>query len=418
MPGQNVSPPPGAVGPRSWKEETLRSVRRAELLVRRLGGVQPNLVRDRSRSAGPPTAGRPRVSDARDRDGSAHLSKAATVSCTRSPVTPSVTTLALPFLREQCGEASMGVAMAYMRCVRGVEAQLRGLAAKVWLECRKLERDQGHLEKMLRILRKDILVNRKSVEDRTQRPATTETVLKKCSKMLLDCANERSRVLDLLPRTGSHSAGGHHSPVAVPSKPSPLGSYSPDCGQVMESSGVALKQSRALRDRIRCTVGEAIARQRATHQSVNEGLVKKIAETITLKQHLTVSTAATRQAVNRKQRQLDSVELNHGRALGPVSRGDLFSRERLNRPVVEVYQRHPDTELPEAMNLVQGTALLQKGLSALSEELSQLNCAHLRLVENLHGKETAAQVDSAVVRQRRREVDHRGMQTFFLQDTS
>ncbi|KPP57344.1 hypothetical protein Z043_124949, partial [Scleropages formosus] len=307
---------------------------------------------------------------------------------TRSAVAPAISTIALPFLREQCGDDSVVAAVGYMRCVRGAEGQLRGLAAKVWLECRKLEREQGHLEKMLRILRKDILVNRKSVEDRTLRPATTEAnrdvadnlldyekkelthvktelegtlrdtltqlqTLKQCSMMLLDCANERARVLDLLPRTGSHAARDHCPPAKVPIKPNPLGHYSPDCGQVMKSSDTALKQSRALRDHIRHRVGEAIARQRAAHQTVNEGLVKKIAETITLKQLLTVSSAETRQAINRKQRQLDNVEHNHGRALGPVSRGDLFSRERLNRPIVQVYQRHPDTELPEAMNLVQ-----------------------------------------------------------------
>ncbi|XP_018596304.1 coiled-coil domain-containing protein 105 isoform X2 [Scleropages formosus] len=434
MPGRSVSLAPAAVGARSWRDEAFRSVRRAEQLVRRVGAVDPKLVRNRSHSAGllyttrcKPRAGgdtersstgghgAPDTQHDGDGEGSARVSKGAAAR-TRSAVAPAISTIALPFLREQCGDDSVVAAVGYMRCVRGAEGQLRGLAAKVWLECRKLEREQGHLEKMLRILRKDILVNRKSVEDRTLRPATTETTLKQCSMMLLDCANERARVLDLLPRTGSHAARDHCPPAKVPIKPNPLGHYSPDCGQVMKSSDTALKQSRALRDHIRHRVGEAIARQRAAHQTVNEGLVKKIAETITLKQLLTVSSAETRQAINRKQRQLDNVEHNHGRALGPVSRGDLFSRERLNRPIVQVYQRHPDTELPEAMNLVQGTAMLRKGLSTLSGELAQLNGAYQRLVDNLHGKAVAAKVDSAIVRERRREVDQRGMQSLFLQD--
>nr|XP_015194881.1 PREDICTED: coiled-coil domain-containing protein 105 [Lepisosteus oculatus] len=125
-----------------------------------------------------------------------------------------------------------------------------------------------------------------------------------------------------------------------------------ECKEVMESSQAAFSQSQQLRQEIRQAIGQAVARQRATHQSVSEGLVRKIAETVTLSQRLALSSAV-RQAVHQQQRQLDWIQHSRDSALGPVSSADLLTRERLDRPVVRVYQRHPGTQLPEAGALIQ-----------------------------------------------------------------
>lgn len=89
----------------------------------------------------------------------------------RTPVAPFPPTS----LREQCAGASTAVAVEYMRRVREVESQLRRQAGRVTQEGIKLERERGHLERMLRSLRTDLTVNKRSVEGRTRRPSTAET---------------------------------------------------------------------------------------------------------------------------------------------------------------------------------------------------------------------------------------------------
>lgn len=37
---------------------------------------------------------------------------------------------------------------------------------------------------------------------------------------------------------------------------------------------------------------------------------------------------------------------------GPVAYSDIATRERLDRPMVKVFQRHPGTQLPEAQEII------------------------------------------------------------------
>ncbi|XP_034553639.1 coiled-coil domain-containing protein 105 [Notolabrus celidotus] len=450
------------IGPRSWRDGTVRSIRRAERLVRqtRAGGrtricsASASLLTPEQPDSTAETTGdkitREKVEESRDCICNKTLSRPQTTgSIFRGG---SQRTFVAPFpptsLREQCAGTSVAVAGEYMRRVREVEGQLRRQAGKVREEGIKLERERGHLERMLRSLRTHLNINRRSSEGRTGRPSTAETemdgadylllcerrelaqlkqdlegalrntltqlqALGQSSRKLLESASERARVLELLPN--SASAGRHRSSAETFTKTDPVSSFTPECKQVLEESTLTVNQSQLLRGNIRQMLTSAIAKQKAVHCTVNDGLVKKISETIGLQQNLTLMSAATRQAMFRKQREINCIRHSHDRLQGPEYSGDILSREKLNRPLVQVYQRHPGTQLPEAAHLIQGSAVLRRCLTSNEGELVRLQRACLQLLDDQHGKRAAAQVDAAVTRMRRQQVDKRAMPSFLQQ---
>ncbi|XP_036930615.1 coiled-coil domain-containing protein 105 [Acanthopagrus latus] len=454
------------IGPESWRDGTVRSIRRAERLVRQTRAGRSG-TSSRTRSCSAAAGLTPKLTDntaetAEDKitqEGCGESRDSCKSKMTRPQTTGemfpsgSQRTTVVPFpptsLREQCAEASAAVAGEYMRRVREVEGQLRRQAGRVTQEGVKLEREKVHLERILRSLTTDLTVNRRSSEERTRRPPTAETdrdgadylllherrelaqlkqdlegalrdtltqlqALGQSSKQLLDCAGERARVLELLPHSGS--ARRHRSAAQTFSKTEPISPFTPECKKVLESSILTVNQSQLLRQNIRQMLISAITLQKAVHRSINDGLVKKIAETVSLQQNLTLMSAATRQAMFRKQREINCIRHSHGRAQGPEYSGDILSREKLNRPLVQVYQRHPGTQLPEAAHLIQGSAVLRRCLTSSEGELARLQHTFLQLLDNLHGKRAAAQVDAAVVRMRRQQVDKRAMPSFLQQE--
>ncbi|XP_070691939.1 tektin-like protein 1 isoform X1 [Pempheris klunzingeri] len=450
------------IGPQSWRDGTARSIRRAARLVRQTrAGRAESCSRPRSCGAGfSPKQTDGTAGTSADRTTGEECGESRDCMCeTKRPQTTGATfpsgsqkTSVAPFpptsLREQCAGASAAVASEYMRGVREVEGQLRRWAGRVTQEGVKLERERGHLERMLRSLRADLTVNRRSSEGRTRRPSTAETerdgadyllscerrelaqlkqdlegalrdtltqlqALGRSSRQLLDCAGERARVLELLPHSGS--AGGPRSAAQTFVKPDPISPFTPESKEVLESSTLTVSQSQLLRKNIRELLTSAISRQKAVHCTVNDSLVKKVAETVSLEQNLTVMSAATRQAMFRKQREINCIRHSHGRLQGPEYSGDVLSREKLNRPLVQVYQRHPGTQLSEAAHLIQGSAVLRRCVTSSEGELARLQRACLRLLNDHHGKRAAAQVDAAVVRMRRQQVDKRAMPSFLQQ---
>ncbi|KAK1155260.1 coiled-coil domain-containing protein 105 [Acipenser oxyrinchus oxyrinchus] len=362
------------------------------------------------------------------------------------------------FLRVHLAERSSHLTRSYTRAVRSLVTELRLQAVHTNDDAKRLLRSREALERSLADLRKDLLINKSSVDTRRLRPAPRERVrdgadylleaerkllfelkseleirlkmtrhqlemLCSCRKRLLDCAAERSRVLDLFPNsfadwTRSHSCSPP-SPTPSPSpspspsqsrellKASPATPCTPECQEALQAARTACLQSRALCREVKEAVDQAVSLGRAAHKATNDGLTQKIAETVNLTQHLQVSSGESRVAIQRVQRWYDENEHSEGRVLGPVSSADLLTRERLDRPQVQVYQRHAGTQLPEATAIVQGYAALRQSLLNTSQDLGLLHRTRLQLEENMQGKRAAVSLDSAIARLRRRNSDHR-----------
>ncbi|XP_048016835.1 coiled-coil domain-containing protein 105 isoform X1 [Megalobrama amblycephala] len=437
-----------AVGSKGWRDATVRSILHADDLKRQTHVDQlHSSTRYRSHSVGTFTHRLPHLM-ACSVNSSVEKDRSETDSEKREEFRPKSTGSMLtsgiisgpfppPVLRDQSAVVSTGMVGEYMRAVREVEAHLRRQAGRVTQEDTRVEHQRERLEKLLRSLRKALLVNQQSADGRTFRPATTETirdgaddllqnerrglnvlkqelesmlrktltqqqVLAESSKQLLDCAFERSRATDLLPQHGSLSAGVKTYPSPLSLKPDPTGPFTPECKQALDSSSAVLRESQQLRENISQVMKDVIKKQTDMHLSASKALQKKITETINLEQHLTLSSAATRQAIYRKQRQMQCAGYSLGRAMGPVCSADLFCRERLSRPMTQLYGRHSSAGLPESDLITQGSTMLQKHLESSGKEIAELQFAHQQLEYDMYGKRAAASVDSAVVRLRRR----------------
>uniref|UniRef100_A0AAV2MGD5 Uncharacterized protein n=1 Tax=Knipowitschia caucasica TaxID=637954 RepID=A0AAV2MGD5_KNICA len=331
-----------------------------------------------------------------------------------------------------------------MRAVQEVEANLRRRASRVAQEGVRLHRDQELMEATLRSLQSGLMLNQANSRQRTKRPEGAETVstedqdtqgtktvstegqetrgywdpysksLSSCCARLVACASERARVLDLLAPSVCRRVPGRPAPKWT--KADPTSPYTPECKEAADRSSSAVLESQHLRTSIRQQLHHALLRQRAAQQAVNDGLLKKVAETVTLQQSLSVMCGATRQATFRKRREKALILHSHGRTQGPEYSGDVLSRERLDRPLVQVYHRHPGTQLPEAAQLNQGSVLLSRLASSCQAQESRLQRSCHLLQSDLQRKSSAAAVDSAVLRMRRRHLEQRSVPVSLLQD--
>ncbi|XP_076436605.1 tektin-like protein 1 [Babylonia areolata] len=361
----------------------------------------------------------------------------------------------LPHIRDIVATLSNEEVRRYTRDVRVVASKLRESLLETNEEIKSLSRGKEALEKALEHIRKDIQLNKDSQTVRTTRPnrekehdgaddllnaerahllnskKTLEAqlrlvqqqlqTLESARKRLFAVLQERSRVLDLLCHANSsitNSAKGRNSifdgrtsaldsarlgPAGVDA----LGPYTPETDLALQDGAEARGRSAYLRRNLRDTIDQVQRLQRAAHRSVNDGLTQKVAETVTLKQHLGITHGENRHAIQRAQRWFDATDRARGYTLGPSMSADLFTRERLDRPLVRVFQRHPGTQLPEAQDIIKSGDGLLQSLTATSRNVGLMSLAQNKLASDIRSKSAASSIDSAIIRNRRSKANHR-----------
>ncbi|KTG41065.1 hypothetical protein cypCar_00010078 [Cyprinus carpio] len=392
-PVQCASPAAVVVGSKGWRDATVRSILRAEDLLRQTHADQlHSSARYRSHSVGTFTSRFPQLTaysvnssvDKERNESDSEKQKEFRPKSIGSMLTSGIISgpFPLPVLRDQSAVVS-------------TECKIMDYTiffVKLW----------DGADDLLHSERRGLNVLKQELESMLKKILTQQQVLAESSKQLLDCAFERSIVTELLPQHGSLSAGVKTYPSPLSLKPDPTGPFTPECKQALDSSSTVLRQSQQLRENISQVMSDVIRKQTDMHHSASEALLKKITETINLEQHLTLSSAATRQAIYRKQRQMQCAGYSLGRAMGPVCSADLFCRERLSRPMTQLYGRHSSSGLPESDLLTQGSTMLRKHLESSGKEIAKLQVTHQQLEDDKYGKRAAASVDSAVIRLRGR----------------
>lgn len=350
----------------------------------------------------------------------------------------------LPSLRDNCIQQSNAEIRSYVRSTRTVVIKLRDnlLDTEEGIKC--LLRGKENLEKALEHIRKDILLNEQSQDGRKEKPIRErETdgaddllsaekrhllklkrlleaqlrsvqkqlqVLDNARKRLKAVLSERNRVLDLICHASSRSAPSRMSSRkerAQSPEVNPLGPYTPEAAQAIAMAADAIQRSQTLLKEVGHSIKETNKFQKSIHQSVNNGLTKKISESIAMKQHLQLASGENRMAIHRGNRWHYTTDLARGYTLGPVSSMDLTTRERLDRPTVRSYQRHPGTQLAEAQEIIEGNYGLEASLDAIGRNVGMLRITQQRLKEDIRDKQVGTDVDANIVRYRRRKANHR-----------
>ncbi|XP_078075404.1 tektin-like protein 1 [Mustelus asterias] len=356
----------------------------------------------------------------------------------------------LPFLRDLCAMQSNEQVGSYTLQTRSVIGHLCDQINRLNSEIFRLKETRDKLRLALADVRKGLALNRMTNDMRKMRPGlerepdgadlliglekkhlqdikpAMETplhaindILQKLDaarKKLQECYRERMLVLDLVPQLMSQTTKDSRTDCLTPRitkalsevrdvnlmpAPTPVGPYTYACDTAMNNAKRIISKSKILREKSNKLIEEAIAIIKGAQKSVNDGLIQKMAENVAMTQHMEVGAGETRAAINRTQRWYDEMELANGIILGPESSKYLMTRERLDRPLVKVYQRHPATQLPEAATLVKGIGVLNDAMTETSRNIEMLQVARNRLNNNIRDKKSGYRVDAGIVRFRR-----------------
>ncbi|XP_076978018.1 tektin-like protein 1 [Tamandua tetradactyla] len=359
--------------------------------------------------------------------------------------------LPLPLHRDARALQTAEVVHAHARGARLTAARLGRAQHQVNGQLGRLLRQREATDARLSQVRKGLLINRQSVKLRGYRPESekvpdkadhiltwekeelkamkrkmerdmekSEALLKAlaiCRDNLVICCKERLQAVDLmnqpldkvLEQAGRHSwvdvsraptprTQGHKTPP-----PDPVGTYTPECASALYEAKRLLSESKDTLVEMAKNEADIREQQELVSDRVCASLAQKMRETSELQERMNMTLGLMRGTIHRCTKFNQEMYITRGLIKGPASKWHLETREKLDRPLVRVYQRHVGTQLPEATRLAQGTDQLQRRIARMEGNLSQLLASRRRLTWSLNCKKVGRDVDLAVVRLRLRQ---------------
>jgi len=348
----------------------------------------------------------------------------------------------LPSFHDQAVLESNTKIIKYMREVRHVVMNLRARLSESNEEIKSLSNSKRKLERCYEHTIKDIRLNKETQDLRKMKPkremqkdkadyllecekkqltsnkATLENKLFQTQEQLsqLDSArldlnhvlDERNQVLDLISESvkpGTKVTRGQSSPMDSSSNDMIINSG--DACRVDLVMKTEIRNSKLLRKENNAIIESCYVSAKESHDKVNYSLTQKVAETVALEQRLTTAECQNRAVSNKLYRHNELTKASKGYLIGAEAYDDVTTREKLTRPVVKIFHRHPGTELPEARRIDMATQLLDLKLNKNNQDIQTLRRAKTEIVMDKNDKRASSAIDCSLIRLRRQRSNHR-----------
>ncbi|XP_047134328.1 tektin-like protein 1 isoform X1 [Hydra vulgaris] len=351
---------------------------------------------------------------------------------------------ALPSLNEDSIEVKkyFNRIQADIRSTKSIISKLTDTLLNVDEEIKSLLKLQDNVEKVLDHIRRDLLLNEKSIKIRKLRPqnekdrdAADDFLLSEKSILLqikklsefqlrsiqiqLQVLSNARKILNNVVSECKHSLNiiSHgETLLGFPNKSTQktscnivtysginnVGAYISEATQAISMSYDAIKSSRQLKSTVVIKMKEVTALQNGIHSNVNEFLMKKVAESESTKKRLQCWNGENLIALHHDSRCQFITDIARGRSLGPVNYTDLTLSERS----CPIHRNRTIPLLPETRLLNEKNAALEKYFDAISKNVEMLKLTQQRLKNDISDKRAAIQVDASVVRYRRQKNNH------------
>ncbi|KAG8517270.1 Coiled-coil domain-containing protein 105 [Galemys pyrenaicus] len=354
----------------------------------------------------------------------------------------------------------------------------------------KSEKIPDKADSMLKWEKDTLKTMKRKMEEDMEKSEALLKALASCRDNLVFCYKERLQAVDLMnqPLDKVLEQAGRHSWVCLSRVPTPrtqgqktppidpVGTYTPECATALHEAKRLLMESKDTLQEMAKNEEDIGQQQQQISDRVCASLAQKMRETAELKvgregagswrvdsraggrlesrgsshypptqEKMNMALGLMRGTINRCTKFNHEMHITRGLIKGPLSKSHLETREKLDRPLVRVYQRHVGTQLPEASRLAQtestpdpgegqlllrcapsragalpvtgtpvpgmsshpfspqGTDKLQRHISHVEKNLRELMDKHKHLSWNLDCKKIGQKADNSVVRLRLRQ---------------